>query len=295
MILITDIKLYMQQSQAGLLFVLVSSLFVLTNCSLGTYVEGTLHKISARPLSLNNPELKTCVFDPQYRIVHFPMQHYPPDGHYSDQQYEDTVQSQFQLLHTIRDYNRSPWQLYVFDENITADGYDQNYLQNVSRGNITGTYKFLDGRVFEIKEQIKRARREFHRIPPYYENLTKTQKNFLFNMGASFTLYFLGEVPKLYKVITPEGYKIIKAHLTPGNVFQPVGKNHVIFGQREWFLKNEVLDFYNRNYSSKMLIFIAYGANHNFYDEFSGLPFQSGHGFCLSWSNSFQRIPSFLP
>ena len=100
----------------------ISGLFgSLLNCSIGSSGGGGVYRLGARPLSHYNGHLVTCVFEPNYPIVHFPMWHHPPSQrHYTAQEYETVSMSQFQLLHTILDYNRSPIDLLVFDEGAVS-------------------------------------------------------------------------------------------------------------------------------------------------------------------------------
>ena len=228
------------------------------------------------------------------------MYHSPPGGHYTRQVYEEVAQSQFQLLHTILDYNRSPSrELSVFDENITSDNYNKNYLQAISSGlAFADTYTKLDGRIFQIEERFKTAEQLFKRtgFPGFYEHLSPEQKDFLFHTGASFTLYLLEEISRIHKVISPASFSIVRARLLgPGGVLKLEGNDHVLFDVREGELRKEVLGFLQRNYNSRALALIAYGAKHNFSNEFAGYPFQSGHNFCLKWLDSARQTPSVLP
>ena len=278
-------------------FLLAALASTLTNCSMGTYMEGTLYQLASQPLSLNQPELKTCIFDPQYSIVHFPMYHFPSSGHYTEQTYEEVAQSQFQLLHTIISYNRSPQQLSVFDENISTDHYNKSHFSLSSGQSSLGIYRRIDGQVFYIKERLERARQLFlNGFPIYYEYLSKPQKDFLFNMGASLTLYLLKEIPQIHKVISPESFSIVKANLLDANgMLRLEGNNYWIFDFRENELRKEVLHFFQRNKSPQSIILIAYGAKHDLSNEFLGYPFQSGHSFCLDWLASSRRSQPVLP
>ena len=265
---------------------------------MGTYMEGTLYQLTSQPLSLNYPELKTCIFDPQYRIVHFPMYHFPSSGHYTAQTYEDVAQSQFQLLHTIISYNRSPGQLSVFDESIITDHYNKSYFQSLSSEKSSlGIYTRIDGQTFYIKERLETARQLFFNgFPKYYEYLSKPQKDFLFNMGASLTLFLLKQIPQIHKVISSESFSLVKANLLDANgMLQLEGNHYWLFDFRESELRKEVLHFFERNNHPQSIILIAYGAKHNFSDEFSGFPFQSGHNFCLNWRDQSMPFQPILP
>lgn len=269
----------------------------LTNCTIGNYPGGTLYQLSSQPLSLNNPRLRTCVFDAPYLIVHFPMHHYPANGHYTQQIYEKVTQSQFQLLHTILDYNRSQRNLFVFDEHFTTDTYNSQYFQSLSSRQ-SDTYQRIDGQIFKIGQLSNRAKHLFiNGIPRYYEHLSSEQKNLLFNIGATFTLYLLGEIPRIHKVISPEQFLLVKnALLNPNNTLELQGNDYWVYDFREGELKKEVLNFLQNNRNSqRMTLLIAYGANHDLSDEFSGFSFQAGHNFCLKWEDTTVPSQPVLP
>ena len=270
-------------------FLFLSILFF-ASCSLGVYQPGTLQKIQSRSLSLYEPEFRTCVFDSFYSIVHFPMYHDPPIVDYSTQTYELVAKSQFQLLHTILDYNRSSRSLAVFDEHVTSDSYDLNYIQAIESGlAASDSYEKLNGAVFRYSERHQTARRLFGQgFPSYYEHLNAFQKKFLFDTGASLTLYLLKEIPKIYKVISFENLKIARANLRGGSFnFLDGNENHYwIYTFRDRELRKEVDQFYRKNPSYNGLVFMAYGAKHDFSDDFAGFSFQSGHDFCLRWDSS---------
>lgn len=276
------------------LIILLSPLFM--HCAINPYTDGTLYQISSRPLSLNTPDFKTCVFDPQYSIVHFPMWHRPPDNDYNTNDFEIITRSQFQLLHTIIDYNRnSRKNLAVFDEFVTNDNFNELYLQRIESGEIDVTYENLGGgQIWKLNERIKTANNLFKNgFPQYYEYMNPLQKEFIFQMGASLTLYFLREIPKVHKTISLEQYKIVQANLKDPvtGLLNLEGKEYWIFNVREESLRQEVTRFWSANTNS--LILIAYGEGHNLQPLFTGWPFQSGHGFCLNWLKSFNQSPLF--
>ncbi len=269
----------------------LSGLLILTACQYGDIPENIHHQIISQSISLNNAELKTCTFHPFYRIVHFPMYHHPDNGQYDNALFDQTTKSQFQLLQTIIAYKSN---ISVFDEHITRDGYDTLLIDNLRRGYSQGTYTRLDGVRFQLLERYKTAFHLFgNGIPRYYEHLSQVQKTFLFDVGASMTLLFLGLISKIHKVISPENFNLVKENLRnplTGRIDITLpNSTYWVMDFREEKLKKEVLEQYT---SSTKLILIAYGANHDFSDDFQGYPFQSGH-FCLNWlTSSFQFPPS---
>ncbi len=266
--------------------------FTAVNCQIGGYSAGTFYNVSSQPLSLHNPHLRTCIFDPHYSIVHFPLYHFT-SGYLSPQERENITQSEFQLLHTILAYKGSRRPIFVFDERITVDGYDSQYFQMLSSGSVSPTqsYTRIDGKEFFLVERFQRARHLFgNNIPDKYEYLSPEQKQFIFNTGAPRTLYLLGKIDRLYKVISKGSFDLVKGQTHQGGVIQ--GQEYWIFDFREQELRKEVLNFLQTNPGLQGLIFVSYGADHDFSDEFAGLSFQSGHSFCLNWQN---HSPPVLP
>ena len=262
----------------------------LTNCTINPGSAGFQQKISSRALSLNDPLLRTCVFDPGYSIIHFPMYHVPPQNQsISNESYELVVKSQFQLLHTIIDYNRSNRRIAVFDEHIITDSYNQNYIRQLEQNpQSPDTFSRLDGTEFFITERKNLAVQLFQNgFPAFYEHLTEQQKRYLWDVGASLTLYFLKEISRLYKVIDSNKFDLVKANLgydfSSSNVSQ---NSYWAYEYRERELKLEVQNFYRVQTNWNGLILISYGKNHDFSDNFLGYPFQSGHSFCLNWNLS---------
>ena len=276
-------------------FWLFLSSLLFASCALGVNQPGIFQQIQSRSLSLYEPELRTCVFDPHYSVAHFPMYHDPPVKEYSNETYELVVKSQFQLLNTLIDYNRSPRDLAVFDEHVTSDDYDLNYIQAIESG-LAGadTYSKFDGSVFNFTERYRTAKNLFGQgFPSHYEYLNKLQKKFLFETGASLTLYLLKEIPKIYKVISRENLSLAKANLMGSSAdFIERSENHYwIYTFREMELKREVDKFYRKTPFYKGLVFIAYGAKHDFSDDFIGFSFQSGRDFCLKWDQASSVLP----
>ena len=278
-------------------FLFILFVFFFTACSLGSYQPGTLQLTQSRSLSLYDPELRTCVFDPFYSIVHFPMYHEAPtQENFSIETYELVAKSQFQLMHTLIDYQRAlQFNLAVFDEHITSDGYNSNYMHSLQRGLAGGdTYTKMNGQTYYYSERYRLAQNLFgNGFPSHYEYLNELQKKFLYETGASVTLYLLQEIPQIYKVISKTQWQVVKANLT-GKFFSAVEGNpnyYWIFTFREMELRREINKFYQRRPSYAGLVFIAYGASHDFSDDFAGLSFQSGHDFCLKWTSTSSVLP----
>ena len=273
--------------QKNVLF--ISLLLNLVACSVGGGV-GFQQTVSSRVLSLNDPNFRTCVFDPGYSIVHFPMAHVPPQaGAVTTEDYEIVVKSQFQLLHTLLDYNKSHKRLVVFEESVVTDLFNESYIQQLKQ-NLANQDVFtrLDGMRFFIANERKRALLLFQTgFPAFYEHLNTEQKRFLWNMGASLTLYLLEEIPKIYQVIDSNDFEHVKAQLG-GNYSNTnvAEQNYWVHTYRDQKLQLKVHNFLAYNPSWKGMVFIAYGRDHDFTDDFQGYPFQSGHSFCLGWDQT---------
>lgn len=193
-----------------------------------------------------------------------------------------------QCFHTLIDYSKNSFiQLSVFDENFTTDSYTPQYLQELADGlRPQDSYIRIDGTPQYLQSLLIQARALFLNGPPvYYEHLTSEQKNFLVEQGATFTLYFLGVIPQVHKVISSQHFTLVNHNIrdASGQVrFQ--GNEYWIFDFRETALREEINNF--RRYNPQRLCFITYGAEHDFSDDFAGHPFQSGHDFCLNWKNN---------
>ena len=268
------------------LLAILSPLF-LTSCGVYYPGEGTFYQLTSRQLSSRNPHLKTCIFNPQASIVHFPMHHFPVNGPSSPQDYEHIAQSQFQLFHTLLDYSKSPQiQLSVFDERFIKDSYNPQFLQELASGlRPQDEYTRVDGKEFVLQNLLAEAKSLFPHGPPLeYEHLSSNQKHFIVEHGATFTLYFLGTIPQIHKVITSQHFTLVNQNIRDANdQIRFEGNDYWIFDFRERALREEVHNF--RLYNPQRFCFIAYGADHDFSDDFAGYPFQSGHEFCLNWKN----------
>jgi len=264
------------------------SLLILTGCDIGIG-DGLQQQVASRPLSLNDPLLRTCVFDPGHSIVHFPMYHIPPQsGVVSNEDFERVVKSQFQLLHTLLDYNRSYQKPALFEETVISDGFDKSYINKMKRNLVErDTLRRLDGTQLFVANERRRAFQLFQGgFPAFYEQMNADQKRFLWDLGASWTLYFLEEIPRLYRVIDSNQFNFVRTQLGGNFSGASIQQNaYWIYSYREQRLREQVEIFRSQNPGWTGLIFIAYGKNHDFSDDFAGYPFQSGHSFCLGWDS----------
>lgn len=271
-------------------FLLFCIIFFLTSCNVSLPRNNAPQKaftnLAGKRISLNDFTFKACTFHPATKIFHFPMRHFPSNKNYNEATYNKIVKSQFQLMHTILHYGSK---IAVFDENITQNGFNQSLIQELKLGNSRGTYTRIDGSLFHLQDIYNQAHHLFgqdnsgrYKIPDYYESLNVPQKEYLFSFGASFLLYFLGQVPTLHKVIEEQEWDLAKR-----NIFDSFGQekpnvDHWIFTFREQKLKNQVSAFFKINPAYKGIAFISYGKAHNFSDDFRGFAFADGHS-CLNW------------
>ena len=238
-------------------------------------------------LSLYDSSFTTCNHHPQTKIFHFPMYHFPTDGRSTKASFEIVVRSQFKLLHTIlNNYGN----VVIFEEQVAHDHYNSETIKR------SGTLSFtrLDNQRFFWSERIQLARRIFRTVPLYYEHLTNEQKQYLYNTGGVLTLFFMGHVDHVYKTITSNDFdkalhNLIALSRSYKNglselISLPAGQNrqsdYWLYDYRENKLKLEVLKFYQQNPNYRGLILIAYGANHDFSDDFAGFSFATGN-HCL--------------
>ena len=257
----------------------------------GSHSASQLRNPEAVSLSLSDPLLETCAFKTETRIAHFPMWHFPPDGKYDADLRETVAKSQFQLLQTILMYHPN---IAVFDERVTVNDFSpQTFRILKNNGKQSAEYTRADGRVFNLQERFDTAQTLFHAdIPSHYEHLTEQQKEYLFQTGAPLTLYFLGYIPQLHKVIDYEDLAVVEDFIQrrggAGRFFQTSGggdadRKYFIYDFREKRLFQQVTEFFNINPGFSGMALISYGANHDFKDDFSGYFFEAGES-CLEWS-----------
>ena len=274
-------------------FYLFLAIFSLARCAVPSSPVFT-NKPIEQPLSLTDSRLKSCVFRPQARIAHFPMYHFPPSGKYDTPLREKVAKSQFQLLHTISNYFPD---VAVFDENVTTNVFGPGMLRSLKKG-LGGKsfYERADGEKFYLQDRFYEARNLFHAgIPPYYDQLGAWQKEFLFQTGAPLTLYFLGHIRQVHKVIEPEDFQFVLGYIKQQGgverVLSKPQKDYYIFTFREEKLKLQVIGFFNINPSFQGISLIAYGARHDFTDDFTGFPFEDGIS-CLQWDSDLYQSPT---
>ena len=284
-------------------FFLFFSAIFFVNCSVPITPMSSRSPLE-QSLSLTDPLFKNCIFQPQTRIAHFPMYHFPPDKNYDAALREKVVKSQFQLLHTILTYFPN---VAVFDENVTANVFGPKVFQALQQG-LGGDshYERADGQVFHMQERYNTAQNLFHAdIPMYYDRMGEIQKEYIFQTGGSMTLYFLGHIRQLHKVIDLDEFQIILRQIEKyggvekflRSVSTDSNSRYYIYGFREERLKFQVETFFNINPSFHGISLVAYGADHDFRDDFTGYYFEEGR-HCLQWDTgkqNSQTIRAFSP
>ena len=247
------------------------------------------------PLSLLNPELKSCQYPEHARIGHFPMFFYPATGFFGDQKLFELVStSQFQLLHTIIAYKPH---IAVFSQGILTDRYNAQTYSLLRQGTDKTTISRPTGATFHLQERYDTAWELFpEKVPQNYEHLTQAQKEFLASAGGALTAWFLGQIPHIYKTaseqdigaITAKWNQIAQARYGSSSSQSDLeNRNQDTYLQllqdRATKLKEEVDKFYDQNPHFSGLVLIAFGASHKLHKEFP-TGFSDG-SFCLKWSS----------
>ena len=247
------------------------------------------------PLSLSNPELKSCQYPEHTRIGHFPMFSYPATGFSGDQKLFELVStSQFQLLHTIIAYK--PY-IAVFSQSILTDHYNAQTHSQLKQGTDKTTISRLDGATFHLQERYNTAWELFpEEVPKYYEHLTQSQKEFLAYTGGALTAWLLGQIPHIYKTaskpdiaaITAKWNQITQARYGGSSSQSDLENSNKdvyleLLQGRTTKLKEEVDQFYDQNPHFSGLVLIAFGAIHKLHKEFP-MSFSDG-SFCLEWNS----------
>ena len=232
------------------------------------------------PLSLLNPDLKSCQYPEHTRIGHFPMFFYPATGFSGDQKLFELVStSQFQLLHTIIAYK--PY-IAVFSQSVLTDHYNTQTYSQLRQETDKTTILRPDGTLFHLQERYDTAWELFSgKVPQCYEHLTHTQKEFLAYTGGDLTAWLLGQIPHIYKTasepdinaITAKWNQVTQARYGDGSPqLNPENRNQDIYLQllqnRATKLKTETDKFYDKNPHFSGLVLIAFGAIHKLHNEF---------------------------
>ena len=183
----------------------------------------------------------------------------------SYEQSPDVLESQFRILNKIGDYMIKGKEIVFFNEERTASNFvpdDRN------------RYKGFTG-----------AARSFFSegIPRNLENFSHEQKDFLYRVGAVNTLYFLGAINVIFKVISQRDIDLVEINrrglLTQRLLKVVKGEDYFIHNFRERKLKEEVDMFlsaykerYGRDYGGEVII--VYGGAHDLSQEFKNCSFQ---------------------
>ena len=283
---------------------ILTTLLITTACSRPmNIIPRTVGRVGperALPLSISNPELRSCKYPEGTRIAHFPMFHYPPTGFNGNREmFERVSASQFQLLHTILSYKP---QVAVFSESVFLNHYNTRTFSYLKQGLDRTTFSLFDGTRFELPERYRTAGGLFpanRGVPQFYEHLTQSQKEFLSFTGGARTAWLLGQIPHIYKSATEQDRAAVRSNLNRisntkynGSLQQlldtPEGtdqeRDYWLLHYRESRLMEEVNQFFRQNPSFRGLVLIAYGAFHNLNNEFP-TSFSDG-SFCLSWDRA---------
>ena len=115
----------------------------------------------------------------------------------------------------------------------------------------------------------------FPSIPDVFEDLSIAQKAFLYRYGAGFTLYLLGKIDTLYKVINNKDQEIFQDNFEKTLHMKHEKNRPWVFNFREQKLKEEVSRFLTKpGFLGKIVI--IYGAGHDFSYIFGDYEFEIG-------------------
>lgn len=243
------------------------------------------------PLSLSDPELKSCQYPEHTRIGYFPMFYEvrlsPVDRRYYTS-FELVSKSQFQLLHTIITYTPH---IAVFSQGILTNHYNTQTYSQLKQGIDKTTILMenmpfqADDTTFPLQERYNTAWELFpEKIPSYYEHLSQTQKEFLVYTGGALTAWLLGQIPHIYKTASKQDIVAIAAKWDQIAIHDPENYQGIrlqILQDRATKLKEEVNKFYDQNPDFSGLALIAFDVDDKLYIEFPEV-FNDG-SFCLKW------------
>ncbi len=147
--------------------------------------------------------------------------------------FEATASSQFMVAQEIRRHPGCP---------IVCEGLYEN-ASNASSLMMSSVAKMIFTKGF----------------PTDFNELTLTQKEFLYDKGAVFTLFYLGEIPSMYKSIHKEISDVIEKQIEDGSslhMFAPREKEAMDCA------KEAAIDFYGKTDNSTVII--VFGGMHDF-------------------------------
>ncbi|OGT38924.1 MAG: hypothetical protein A3F12_01960 [Gammaproteobacteria bacterium RIFCSPHIGHO2_12_FULL_38_14] len=193
------------------------------------------------------------------RIIHINQAHKPALANPPQEIIDEIIRSQFQVGQELKKYTGYP----ILLESLHKDLSDaSSFSLEMAKISLSAKILFPEG------------------FPKNFSNLDPIQKNFLYDQGVVFTLFYLGEIPVLYKSIHGEVRNNIDQQISEGRygqVFTPRELEAIECAKETAIKTFKTLD--------KATIIIVFGGGHNF------KPYCDKEGFEYELINTIQRIP----
>ena len=218
----------------------------------------TKEPLMSQSISHTAPQIKTMIPQEDTKIFYLPQAH----GLDEEDPRNPLVRlSQFQIARSILSYINSGLKFVIFYEGIKG----------------TSLWEGLKNNDFISQTKIEEIKNAFpDGIPLVYEDLTEKQKILLFEWGAIYILYSLGELNNIYPVISDEDYSLFSKNRSVFSRLYWTNNDYWTHEFRELKLKEEVNIFLkeNPNYDGKIII--VYGAGHKLEKTFQNYSFERG-------------------
>lgn len=226
-----------------------------------------------------------CKFDRNSRILHFPQMHWRPEFRDNPLAIDQVARSQFDLAHFLVE---NP-EYVVFKEGLFEDIGPKAYADQEK----------------DPRSLVLVARMIFPRgIPNKFDELSNLQKEFLAEIGAGLTLFYLGTIKEIHRTITPdESHRIDGAiekkaselgGLSSSILAQHPEISRLIFHDREMAASQEVKSFLEKkNTDSKAKVLLVFGSAHDFSAYFTHYSFSVSRSCGLSGGSAKVDFPGF--
>ena len=231
-------------------------------------IEHKTPLLTPRDLTCQSSLLKTTVFNNNTRIAFLPQIHGDKNW---EREKENIAMSQFKNLNTILDYKNNNQDFVVFNEGFLKD-IDSSLMDRADSTRLTPTTSLLEK--YYVSDILADAKRLFSTVPRCYEQLTEEQKIFLISWGAPLISLLLGVIDKLYATITRE------EHLS-----LPRSGRAQVAEKKEQHLELKIREFLKTKPNFNGIVFIIYGARHEFCDNFQFYFYERGEDPPLSLLN----------
>src|SRR3990167_4683780 len=162
------------------------------------------------------------------RIIHINQAHKPALANPPQEIIDEIIRSQFQVGQELKKYTGYP----ILLESLHKDLSDaSSFSLEMAKISLSAKILFPEG------------------FPKNFSNLDPIQKNFLYDQGVVFTLFYLGEIPVLYKSIHGEVRNNVD-QLLKLNEEQVISIKHKF---KDEALQTKVEDYINQNHKRKRI------------------------------------------